>query len=216
MDPDDDDNVAATLLPNDMDELRRVTAYDRLWRRVEAGKLALIGLWRQCRLDGTPGISSVELEALPEIEIRVTAPRKHGWNTSEVLHDLQCQVDNVPFGSRIRLNSHEGMDREVQQRGDIDGPPAKDVGSWADPDLFSLVRAAHWLSFREAKRSDGRPGICYWTGELPRETLANIRPGERKHTWIPSIIDMTHEGLDQQARQELQERDGFYGPQALA
>ncbi len=65
---------------------------DAYWREIQAGKHALIDLWKRCRLES----SSVDSDAvIPEMEIRVVASRPNQWDANELLQDFRCQTDNI-------------------------------------------------------------------------------------------------------------------------
>ncbi|KAF6767425.1 hypothetical protein PSEUBRA_004766 [Kalmanozyma brasiliensis GHG001] len=126
---------------------------DRYWAQIEDGKLALTKLWA----DSQEAFSG-------RVDIRVVAARPNGHDRREGFQDFDCQAQHEP--DNLGAISSNGDANGFATTYTDDERPG-DAGSWADPDVFSLVRTAPHLSFRALGGS--APG-WYWTGELPRQT----------------------------------------------
>ena len=206
-----DDILTAPELPNDRREQKRVAGLGAYWRKVELGKLALTELWARSRSGSTLGTADAQSTELPGVEIRVVAARHDNWNTNAMIKELRCQADNAIY------DTEDGEGRTPEGGRPWDESLSPDIGCWADPDVFSLVRTHPWLSYRQVSRTDTGPEFLFWTGELPRETFvdwtASASTSEsprRDHYWIPSLVDVREQALDEQGWRELSEleRDG--------
>lgn len=190
--------------------------YDIVWSRFQASKTTLDIVCRQIRNGEADLALRVGGDCLDcyyklsnNVEFRVVAPREREWDSHEMLQELQCQADNVVFRDHSRLDDPalpSGVRRLLEEF------LSTDAGCWADPDVFSLIAAAPWLSYQEVERSDGRGHHCHWTGWLPRQNLISIstpssitEPSGSKCYLIPFTVDLGPEGLDDQGRKELAE-----------
>ncbi|CBQ70938.1 conserved hypothetical protein [Sporisorium reilianum SRZ2] len=150
-------------IPVTAEELR-IDERDKYWRFVERGKAALAKLWSS---------SAAAPTGSGPPEIRVVAAKPNGHDRREGFQDFHCQAQLEPIAAAVKndgavhaSSSHtSAAAHPTQNEGD---GAAEEVGCWADPDVFSLVRSAPFLSFKSIGGSDGG---WYWTGELPRETV---------------------------------------------
>ncbi|SPO32127.1 uncharacterized protein UTRI_02684 [Ustilago trichophora] len=211
--------------PIDPNEDRLLNYYDLAWTEVQLGKGDLGILCRHYRRAEAYHALRVGGDRLncydkfsDNVEIRVVAPRERKWDSHEMLQELQCQVDNVIFRDHSRLDD-PALPSGVRRL--LEGSLSTYAGCWADPDAFSLIAAAPWLSYREVEQSDGRPDYCHWTGCLPRHAYTEVSipssitlPRGIKDYRIPFFVDLGPEGLDDQGKKELAElnRGGSHAP----
>ncbi|SNX83656.1 uncharacterized protein MEPE_02363 [Melanopsichium pennsylvanicum] len=149
-DEDDDDAPPSTA------EDLRTAERDKYWRLVEAGKGALVELWAasQQLSNNAAGCGAPD--------IRVVTARPMGHDRREGFQDFYCQAQNEPPGSTSTELSANSRENGSMVR---DHEASEEVGCWADPDVFSLISTAPWLSYTS------QVGESYhWTGELPRKT----------------------------------------------
>ncbi|SPO32128.1 uncharacterized protein UTRI_02685 [Ustilago trichophora] len=159
------------VLPITAEELRTAER-DKYWRLIEAGKRALIELWRSSQ---QPAIG---VAAVDSPEIRVVTARPMGHDRREGFQDFYCQAQHESYTATptpaVRC-TESAANGSIRSGGETE----EEVGCWADPDVFSLVPTAPYLSF---KSCGGHQQGWYWTGELPREShLPSI-------SVIPSLI----------------------------
>ncbi|SPO25204.1 uncharacterized protein UTRI_02685_B [Ustilago trichophora] len=169
---------ANEALPVTAEELRTAER-DKYWRLIEAGKVALIELWRASQ-QPTNGVAASDLP-----EIRVVTARPMGHDRREGFQDFYCQAQHEPYTTtfapmvRSSESATNGSIRSGCETAEEEEEEEEEVGCWADPDVFSLVPTAPYLSF---KTRGGHQEGWYWTGELPREShLPSI-------SVIPSLI----------------------------
>ncbi|KAJ1029811.1 hypothetical protein NDA13_003051 [Ustilago tritici] len=155
IDPVDSLDEESSQVPAVTPEELRTAERDKYWRLVEEGKRALIKLWRSSQTE-------------PDVpDIRVVTARRGGHDRREVFLDFYCQAQHEPStatatATEIRLNGHSCSAEAKRLYRQAD-----EVGCWADPDVFSLVTTAPYLSFKSLGEADRG---WYWTGELPRQT----------------------------------------------
>ncbi|KAJ9478645.1 hypothetical protein PHBOTO_002144 [Pseudozyma hubeiensis] len=156
----------------------RIGDRDNYWRSVESGQAALVDLWSIARRSAD---SETQIESSPEI--RVVAARPNGHDRREGFQDFYCQAQHDPSTVTdpvsARRRYHTSASEVPTERGSRGLQVASEVGCWADPDIFSLVGTAPYLSFKSVGKSDHG---WYWTGELPRETQQPSR------LVIPSLV----------------------------
>lgn len=136
----------------------RVSERDKYWRQVEAGKIALINLWSEQELT----------DGARRADIRVVAAKPNGHDRNEGFLDFYCQAQHES-GSSLDAREIGSTTRTIEG---CEG--ASEVGSWADPDVFSLIETGPWLAFRKlgglSSENQGKDvPSWYWTGDLPRE-----------------------------------------------
>ena len=209
----DDVEDAFAWSQDDEDWQDRLWDCDNAWRLVKAGKEAFKQLWSSSRArsaEGGPGHEGVGETSLPvETEIRVVA-RKYDdlCSIDEERADFYSEFEQL----RSAKSGGEGFDTSVlqdtlpQTSSPSATAPAQDVGIWTDQDVFSLVNTMPWLSYR----MDSAGEFCYWTGELPRESIVDVTAGPSHRgrtirTVIPSIVSLADSALDEQGRWELQQ-----------
>lgn len=133
----------------------RTDERDKYWRHIESGKRALVELWRSSQTE--PNVP----------DIRVVTAKPGGHDRREVFLDFYCQAQHEPFtATPNHWNGHSAAAAANETRGKVHGR-ADEVGCWADPDVFSLVTTAPYLSFKSLGQPDRG---WYWTGELPRQS----------------------------------------------
>ncbi|SYW86309.1 uncharacterized protein UBRO2_06029 [Ustilago bromivora] len=155
IDPVDSLDEESSQVPAVTPEELRTAERDKYWRLVEEGKRALIKLWRSSQTE-------------PDVpDIRVVTARRGGHDRREAFLDFYCQAQQEPCtatatATASRSNGHSCSAEAKRLYGQAD-----EVGCWADPDVFSLVTTAPYLSFKSLGEADRG---WYWTGELPRQT----------------------------------------------
>lgn len=168
----DNDDAASTISAEEL----RIGERDQYWRHVESGKMALVKLWSSCQRD-----SKLDVPNDSPLEVRIVAARSNGHDRHEEFQDFYCQAQHEPFQTSLASTnrSHHHISSPAGSTRDTHREAARQVGCWADPDVFSLVETAPYLSFKATGASDHG---WYWIGDLPRET--------RQASWlvIPSRI----------------------------
>ncbi|TKY87702.1 hypothetical protein EX895_003283 [Sporisorium graminicola] len=145
---------------------------DECWRKMHEGKHVLQRLWNDSRIRA----------GLLPTEIRLVVADRH-WEESEC--QFRCQADGF-----------DKMDRDAAPT-----TASADVGVWADPDVFSLVRTKPWLSYHQLPRY----GCCSWSGMLPRDNNPNAIPpdagGEARRIIVPPIVKLERVPREEESRE---------------
>lgn len=163
-------------------ERSRTAPRDAYWIEVRAGKEALQDLFRHCRSESTMASS----DPLPDVEVRVVAPKPGGWDQNECRQDYEAQAQACHALPSTGYVNQSGP--HVWSEGDED-----DGTCFSDPDVFWLAEQRPWLSYDGPRREgwtgqggdwrplaaeqgvvEGRLGGAWWTGSLPRFDAARM------------------------------------------
>ncbi|PWN46007.1 hypothetical protein IE81DRAFT_319374 [Ceraceosorus guamensis] len=174
------------------------TAYrDTYWMDVREGKEALVELFRQQR----SSVRDASGSALPDLEVRVVAPRPGGWDRHEARNEFLASA--AACHVRTHAPSHRSSGSEPIEASFAASSSAADDDQtcFSDPDVFRLAEVRPWLGyaattacrrssmtqFRTLSTSTDmrREGSAnsnnhyplatqrrWWTGELPRMNSA--------------------------------------------
>ncbi|EST05746.1 hypothetical protein PSEUBRA_004765 [Kalmanozyma brasiliensis GHG001] len=158
---------------------------DEHWQLVHQGKHDLIQLWNDSRKPAN-GHDPIPVHT----EIRIAADRYQFLSSGDRQREFVCQASSLEA-----LEHAEGSPLSSQ-----------DVGIWADPDVFELVKTMPWLSYIQLNEM----GCCCWLGGLPRDSNPNPglsrQKGEEPRLVHPSIVLLDENKLNETGRDEVRAR----------